>query len=920
MKRFHLCLFFIILCSPFAFAQEPTLSFPHVTAFVGQEIEIPVEFSNLEDVFAFRVVIDLPNTSTEFPLEYIPDSSSIENASTSGWLSIENDASTVVEPPPSFPGAVLINGSGSSALNGNGVLVHFRVRVKDDAVPQVVPLTFRTEGRRPTSLNDGGVPVEVVAGSITIGLPGTPTITPTPSATPTPTPSSTQTPTPTLPATPTPTFTPTLTPTPAGSLTVRILDRVDSSHEVTGLIDYDDPDDKRLALAWDLAEIGVTRNEVENVQVYVRVNQQGGFLYLGRTSSGQPDHLEWRRNGPRLARDFRGGPDYNTEYEFQVYVILRNGNGTLGPFAPSASVRIQPIVTLTDSVDTTFDLSGGTDVDPAGDKQIVIRWVVEPDEMERTNIEDFHVYVRESRGAFRYLGRGGNAFATYLSWEEGNPLITPSLRSGPFFNGDYEFRVYAIARNRPPRFYGPFEPDGSLQYQQGIEQPTPTTVPTATPTSTPTPPAGALVQVLDNEYSSRDLVTQIDYDSPNANELFLRWDQESLGISEDDVRDFHVYVSDNDFTYQYLGRTGQRSAESFSWRRNAPRLNSAFRDGPSIGSSYSFQLYGIPRETGEPIIGPFTTNGFVEMQTSIIVTDDESSDADLSGDADLDTDDDRELVVRWRINEREYSFSDVLDYHVYVSENNGNYRFLGRTRSGDVTQFVWNDEARVANRFRDGPQFDTHYSFRVFAIGFTNRQRVDGPHDQIGAVEFLDEQTTVPTATPTPVLLTLQGQVESLVSGEPISGADIQVGSVSAASNENGDFVIEDVPPGEYSVTVNADGYQTFQGTFVFSESSAFTVRMILDPAAPTPTPQPSSNTVTGLIINARNFQPLAGLQVRVHTRATTTNNAGFFSLQNIPDGIHTITVRGNDDDDEVIYQSLLFVNRSLELIIPVRP
>ncbi len=515
---------------------QTTLSLPgEETAHPGQEFWVQVGVENVEGLLGFSIVIDLPNTTPEYPLEFVSGSSSVNGTLCKGWSTYENDASKTQGNRLSE--AVLINGAGYIAVEGSGTLVKLKLRVKDDAPDQVVPLTFKTTGTKVTQLNDGHITLTLQNGSVRIthsGITPTPTPeeSPTPTLSPTPTPSELPdvTPSPTEIETPTPTNTPspttvlpTPTPTFAAGETVIVTDDLTTMSDLSNGRDYDDATDRCLVVRWDFANAPVDPNEILDIHVWVKRDNQN-YDYLGRTASGSATYFEWRKDAPRIANPYKSGPSFNQEYQFKVFFLTLSGFPFFyGPYnnsgpveflhgddptpiptsTPTLGANATPTITptyptgstviITDDLSTMSDLSNGMDYDGMNDRALVIRWNYAQAGINPNDISDVHVYVRENQsGQYTYLGRTADGAKEYLEWRDATPRLAPRFHNGPVFNRTYEFKVYCITRTGHPIFYGPFEPQGPVQFLQGFDPtPTPigyTPVPTYTPTITPTTP------------------------------------------------------------------------------------------------------------------------------------------------------------------------------------------------------------------------------------------------------------------------------------------------------------------------------------------------------------------------------------------------------------------------------------------------
>lgn len=70
-----------------------------------------------------------------------------------------------------------------------------------------------------------------------------------------------------------------------------------------------------------------------------------------------------------------------------------------------------------------------------------------------------------------------------------------------------------------------------------------------------------------------------------------------------------------------------------------------------------------------------------------------------------------------------------------------------------------------------------------------------------------------PSPSPTPTAGTVSGTVTDEVTGSPVSGATVTVGSQSAQTAVDGTYSIENVPEGDQNVTATKDDYQDYNGT-----------------------------------------------------------------------------------------------------------
>lgn len=520
----------------------PILTLPaNIIANPRQEIWIEVRVENVEGLLGFSIVIDLPNTTSDYPLEYVSGSSSVAGTLCSDWMTIENDASKKISDRLSQ--AVLINGAGYLPLAGSGTIVKFKLRVKENAADQIVPLKFKTTGSKTTQLNDGFIPITLQNGSIQItGSEITPTptslITPSPSPSPFISPTSTQSgspspsptatssvspsPTPTSLFIPSPTVAgPSPTPTFPVEKVVIVTDDATYGNDLSGGRDYDQGNDRCLAIKWNFARAYVNPQTIIDIHIYVKRDNQD-FDYLGRTASGSATVFEWRQGAPQIVPSFSGGPTFNHHYSFAVYFLTVSGfpffygpyeNGGAVEFLQGNDPTPTPMMTPTalptgtpmptptfptgaalivsDNLSSMTDLSNGSDYDDVNDRALVLRWNYDRAGLNPADLADTHIYVRVNQaGLYTYLGRTANGTSTYFEWRQGVSDLSPFFWNGPVFDRRYEFLIFFLTRSGTPLYYGPFENLGPVRFLQGID-PTPmpvgyTPIPSFTPTQTPT--------------------------------------------------------------------------------------------------------------------------------------------------------------------------------------------------------------------------------------------------------------------------------------------------------------------------------------------------------------------------------------------------------------------------------------------------
>ncbi len=153
------------------------------------------------------------------------------------------------------------------------------------------------------------------------------------------------------------------------------------------------------------------------------------------------------------------------------------------PFIPAGTVIV------TDDNSTYVDLSNGEDRDPVDDRELVVRWNFEFDD-----VRDFHIYRVGGEARAQFLGRTASGTTNHFIWEENAPRLAPDFKQGPQFGETYQFAVYAIRETGAPRpIYGPFKNAGPVEYlSEGA-------IPTEEPTM---PPIGIQCVQADDVYDA----------------------------------------------------------------------------------------------------------------------------------------------------------------------------------------------------------------------------------------------------------------------------------------------------------------------------------------------------------------------------------------------------------------------------------
>lgn len=602
----------------------------------------------------------------------------------------------------------------------------------------------------------------------------TPTTTFTQTATMTPTATSTATPT----SIPTNTVIPTSTLTPNPSATVTPTSTATPSVTPTPTVEYE------LIIDWNLEDFGVPLADILDIHLYVQelegldtggLNQIGNFFYLGRTADGSSTSFTWRVNASGVAAQFIAGPDRDLNYEFQLWIIVREGEGGIfrGPYglfrvngvphgatptptatrtptpspSPTQTVTGVPTATPTHSETTlptftpTPTVKGGLAV--STDNGLLLTWNLEDLSIDLSRLVDVHIYIRTDFGeiieglnqidGYYYLGRTGNGISESFLWRKGREDIAPVFRNGPQIGRTYEFQLWFLLLNEDGQSTTYIGPDQRFDVRELTLAEIPTATPTATlaptPTATPTPKP-AFVTAGDQG-------------------IVLRWNRDDYAALLGSTVDIHVYVRTNFGEtieglnqingYYYLGQTGSGAANFLTWRRGYGGIHPQFAAGPQAGQAYEFQLYFIQVQEGTTRFeGPFQLFTAQEYELPVTVHDTAQSVANLSGATDFDTVAQRSLTVRWDLSQEPINEESVRQFHVYMRPTSQNdFVYLGRTENGKVRDLEWRvNGPLLAPAFRVGPQFGQDYEFRILTLLDNTTPAVYGPLDSAGAVAY----------------------------------------------------------------------------------------------------------------------------------------------------------------------------------------
>ncbi|MEW6238500.1 MAG: formylglycine-generating enzyme family protein [Candidatus Omnitrophota bacterium] len=407
-------------------------------------------------------------------------------------------------------------------------------------------------------------------------------------------------------------------------------------------------------------------------------------------------------------------------------------------------------VIVTDDKYSAENLCGLGDYDLENERELALWWKFPGVGTEPCKI-NFHIYVRDYQSStkFELLCSVQLIDCPFLfSWIPDNPIVEPKFRNGPQFGHEYKFRAALIDKDGSDFMF--FDMNHKVQYVNAL-----TLTPTPSPiTPIPTVPVNNII-VTDDRYSFEDLTQfiRVDYDSEDERELVIRWDLE-MDSEDYGCKDFRAYVSTSENQKEeYLGHTGSGEKPfEIIWAPGSSLIDEKYRDGPQFGVKYYFNVRVIATRISNKILNTYSGNHPIyylkwldatslptPLETPnfpipsptwnssmpsdrMIVTDNQYTYENLDGWLDYDTENDRELVLRWNPNESEKTNLDIVDYYVQLSINKSGFEHLGHTNSSKPPYiFAWKAGSELVSKiYRNGPAFGNMYNFHVFPVTKSN--------------------------------------------------------------------------------------------------------------------------------------------------------------------------------------------------------
>ncbi len=125
--------------------------------------------------------------------------------------------------------------------------------------------------------------------------------------------------------------------------------------------------------------------------------------------------------------------------------------------------------------------------------------------------------------------------------------------------------------------------------------------------------------------------------------------------------------------------------------------------------------------------------------------------------------------------------------------------------------------------------------------------------------------------------------------GQPVTGATVQVGEQTTTTEAQGQWMVMDLPVGEYNVTTSKEGYVfSSQTVMVNSQTTLMTISGNLQSSSavdndPTITPNKGPYSASGIIKDK--LGPVAGVTVQIADQTATTDASGYWEITGLTAG-----------------------------------
>lgn len=119
----------------------------------------------------------------------------------------------------------------------------------------------------------------------------------------------------------------------------------------------------------------------------------------------------------------------------------------------------------------------------------------------------------------------------------------------------------------------------------------------------------------------------------------------------------------------------------------------------------------------------------------------------------------------------------------------------------------------------------------------------------------------------------------------PVAGATVAIGPYTGLTDASGGFGIGNITPGAYTLTVVANGYQTYSASVNIVSGGNDLGVIRLTPTAPT------TGSVAGRAVDSTTLAPISGASVSMAGQIATSDVNGNFAMTGIAAGTYPLTV-----------------------------
>lgn len=145
---------------------------------------------------------------------------------------------------------------------------------------------------------------------------------------------------------------------------------------------------------------------------------------------------------------------------------------------------------------------------------------------------------------------------------------------------------------------------------------------------------------------------------------------------------------------------------------------------------------------------------------------------------------------------------------------------------------------------------------------------------------------------PPPPVGSITGTVRDSFDDLPIAGATVSCGSRVVVTDSGGEYIVEDLPEGEYAVLVAAAGYDSVSQTIAVPGGETSLADFALDSR-----PAKGGN-ISGAVTDAADGLPVAGAMVSCAGLWTVTDPGGSYTITGLLEGVLSVTVTATGYED----------------------